>query len=274
MARVSDGLGVGGMSYRFCEVDSSDGVLLVRINRPERRNALNRSASFELHEVFEEFERAPEHRVAIITGAGDKAFCAGADLKSTEERTSFEDAVPASGFGGLTDRFDRTKPVIAAVNGFAMGGGFEIALACDLIVAADSASFGLPEPRRGLVAGSGGIQRLIREIGPKRANAILLTGRHVSATEAEELGFVNEVVPGDHLLETARRYAREMLECSPTALRAVMATAHSLDGRTVEESMEGMWQLPAVQAVFASPDATEGPRAFAERRAPRWSAPS
>ena len=143
------------MSYRFCEVDSSDGVLVVTINRPERRNALNRSASFELHEVFEEFERAPENRVAIITGAGDKAFCAGADLKSTEERTSLEDAVPASGFGGLTDRFDRTKPVIAAVNGFAMGGGFEIALACDLVIAADSASFGLPEPRRGL----GGRQR-------------------------------------------------------------------------------------------------------------------
>jgi len=265
---------VAGMSYRFCEVDSSDGVLVVTINRPERRNALNRSASFELHEVFEEFERGPEHRVAIITGAGDKAFCAGADLKSTEERTSLEDAVPASGFGGLTDRFDRAKPVIAAVNGFAMGGGFEIALACDLVIAADGASFGLPEPRRGLVAGSGGIQRLIREIGPKRANAILLTGRPVSATEAEELGFVNEVVPGEHLLETARRYAREMLECSPTALRAVMATARSLEGRTVQESMKGMWQVPAVQAVFVSPDATEGPRAFAERRAPRWSAPS
>ncbi len=274
MTEVADDSVVDGMSYRSCEIDSSGGVLVVTINRPERRNALNRSASFELHEVFDEFERVHEHRVAIITGTGDRAFCAGADLTSTEERTAFEDAVPASGFGGLTARFDRTKPVIAAVNGFAVGGGFEIALACDLIVAADDAFFGLPEPRRGLVAGSGGIQRLIREIGPKRANAIMLTGRHMSALEAAQLGFVNEVVPRDHLLETARRYAREMLECSPTALRAVMATARSLEGRTVQESLEGMWQLPAVQAVFASPDATEGPRAFAERRAPRWSAPS
>jgi enoyl-CoA hydratase/carnithine racemase len=262
---MSDAVG-----YQFCEVEASGGILTVTINRPERRNALNRAASFELHSVFEEFERLPEHRVAIITGAGDKAFCAGADLKSTEH-TSFEDAVPASGFGGLAARFGRSKPVIAAVNGFAMGGGFEIALACDLIIATDDASFGLPEPRRGLVAGSGGIQRLIREIGPKRANAVVLTGRPVPALEALQLGFVNEVVPRDLLLETARRYAGEMLECSPSALRAVMAISDSFDGGRVHDSMEDMLRLPAVEAAYASSDAREGPRAFAERRAPEWS---
>ena len=146
------------MTYQLCSIDSEDQVLTVTINRPERRNALNRAASFELHEVFEDFERNSVLRVAIITGAGDLAFCAGADLKS-REKTSIGDAVPASGFGGIVGRFNRTKPVIAAVNGFAMGGGFEIALACDLIVAADTATFALPEPRRGLVAGSGGTQR-------------------------------------------------------------------------------------------------------------------
>jgi enoyl-CoA hydratase/carnithine racemase len=259
------------MAYQFFEVNAHDRILTVTINRPERRNALNRSASFELHEIFDDFEGNAQQGVAIITGAGDTAFCAGADLKS-EEHTSIEEAVPSSGFGGLVARFDRAKPVIAAVNGFALGGGFEIALACDLIIASETATFGLPEPRVGLVAGSGGIQRLLREVGPKRASALLLTGRRVAALEGIQLGFVNEVVPQAELLATARRYARDILECSPTALRAVKAVANSLDGLAVKESMERMWQLPEVQAVFTSTDSKEGPRAFAERRPPRWSA--
>jgi enoyl-CoA hydratase/carnithine racemase len=258
------------VGYTFCQVEAQDRVLTVTINRPERRNALNRAASFELHDVFNEFEREPALRVAILTGAGDQAFCAGADLKSGD-RTSIEDAVPESGFGGLVARFGRAKPVIAAVNGYAVGGGFEIALACDLIIAAENASFGLPEPRVGLVAGSGGIQRLVREIGPKRANSIILTARRVPASEALRLGFVNEVVPPARLLDTARHYAREILACSPTALRAAKAVADSFEGGTIRASMLKMWELPEVNAVFASPDAKEGPRAFAERRPPNWS---
>jgi len=256
--------------HRFCAVESRGRVLTVTINRPERRNALNRETSFELDAIFDEFERDPEHRVAIVTGAGDAAFCAGADLKQTE-RTSIEDAVPASGFGGLVARFGRTKPVIAAVNGFAVGGGFELALACDIIVAADNASFGLTEPRVGLAALSGGIQRLIREVGVKRANAMVLTGRQASAAEAVQLGFVNEVVPRAALLETARRYAAEIVLCSPASIRATKEIADAFDGQTVRASMEGMWHLPAVKALFASVDSSEGPRAFAERRAPQWS---
>jgi enoyl-CoA hydratase/carnithine racemase len=261
---------VGQVTPQFCQVEGRDRVLTVTINRPERRNALNRAANFELHDIFDEFESDPRYRVAIITGTGDMSFCAGADLRS-EQRTTVEDAVPRSGFGGLVARFHRAKPVIAAVNGFALGGGFEIALACDVIVASDNASFGLPEPRVGLVAGSGGIQRLLREIGPKRANAIMLTGHRVPASEALRLGFVNEVVPQAELLEVARRYAEEMLACSPTALRAVKAVADAFEGGALAASMEGMWELPEVQAVFASPDAKEGPRAFAERRPPNWS---
>jgi len=255
---------------RFCEVNSRDRVLTVTINRPECRNALHRESSFELGAIFDEFEQDSEHRVAIVTGAGDVAFCAGADLKQAE-RTSREDAVPASGFGGLVARFGRTKPVIAAVNGFAMGGGFEIALACDIIVAAENATFGLTEPRVGLAALSGGIQRLIREIGPKRANSILLTGRKVSAAEAVQLGFVNEVVPPADLMKTARRYAQEILSCSPASIRATKGIADALDGQTVRASMESVWHLPTVKALFSSPDSSEGPRAFAERRAPHWS---
>jgi enoyl-CoA hydratase/carnithine racemase len=258
------------VTYQYCEVKTEDRVLTVTINRPERRNALNRAASFELHGIFDEFEQDPAYRVAIITGAGDQAFCAGADLRA-EERTSIEDAVPASGFGGLVARAGRAKPVIAAVNGFALGGGFEVALACDLIIAAEDASFGLPEPRVGLVAGSGGVQRILRELGPKRASSIILTGRRVPAAEALTLGFVNQVVPRSQLLDTARSYADEMLACSPTALRAVKAIAESFEGDTVGTSMAAMWELPEVKAVFASPDSKEGPRAFAERRPPRWS---
>jgi enoyl-CoA hydratase/carnithine racemase len=258
------------VGYQFCRVEADEGVLTVTIDRPERRNALSRSANFELHEIFDAFERSPGQRVAIITGAGDIAFCAGADLKS-DERSSIEDAVPSSGFGGLVARFDRAKPIIAAVNGFALGGGFELALACDLVIASDTASFGLPEPRVGLVAGSGGIQRLIVEIGPKRASELFLTGRRVSASDGLRFGFVNEAVLQADLLDTARRYARDISSCSPTAIRAVMAVASSVHGAMLKESMENTWRLPEVQAVFESPDSKEGPLAFAERRPPRWS---
>lgn len=254
---------------RSCDVASRDRVLTVTINRPGRRNALDRDASFELAAIFDAFERDRELRVAILTGAGDVAFCAGADLKQPAG-TSVEDAVPSSGFGGLVARFGRTKPVVAAVNGVAVGGGFELALACDIVVAAENASFGLTEPRVGLAALSGGIQRLIREIGPKRAHAMLLTGRPVSAAEALRLGFVNDLVPEGELLDAARGYAEEILRCSPASIRATKQIADALDGQTVRESMESMWQLPAVKALFASPDSTEGPLAFAERRAPRW----
>lgn len=269
------------MSYEFCQVDVRAHVLTVTINRPERRNALHREASFELHEVFDDFEQDPGLRVAVLTGAGDKAFCAGADLRAGREgeqedrrsgdRRSIADATPPTGFGGLAGRFDRDKPVIAAVNGFALGGGFEIALACDLIIAADHAMFGLTEPRVGLLAGAGGIQRLIREVGPKRANGIILTGRRVPADEALRMGFVNEVVPADELLPAANRYAEEVLQCSPTALRAAKAVADASEGQTVRAAMESMWDLAKVQAVMRSPDSTEGPRAFAERRRPEWS---
>ena len=207
--------------YSKVEIDGRS--MIVTINRPEVYNACHPMANEELVAAFDEFHANPELWVAIITGAGDKAFCAGNDLKYHAElqaKTGKRPVHPAKGFGGLTNRYDLDKPVIAAVNGFAMGGGFEIALACDIIVASDSATFALPEPRVGLAAGAGGMQRLSRMIPLKKAMGMMLTGRRVSAKEGYELGFVTEVVPHAELMTAARRWASSILECSPMSVRA------------------------------------------------------
>jgi enoyl-CoA hydratase/carnithine racemase len=256
---------------KFCRVELDGRIMTVTIDRAEVRNALNQDASYELAEVFDAFEAEPDLWLAIVTGAGEKAFCAGADLKGGTDRS--RPPVPPSGFGGLVARHDRLKPVIAAVNGQAMGGGFELALACDLIIAADSASFGLTEPRVGLAALGGGIQRLIREIGSKRAMGLLLTARKITAARACELGLVNEVVPPGELLTAARRWAEEVLLSSPSSVIATKAVANALDGRSVADSMNEMFDLPEVRGLLTGPDAREGPQAFAERRAPVWSNP-
>ena len=181
------------MDLKFSKVTRKGPVTTVTLSRPEVYNALHTDAHFELNKVFDDFAADPEQWVAIVTGAGDKAFCAGNDLKW--QAAGGKRGWDKGGFAGLTSRFDCDKPIIAAVNGVAMGGGFEIALACDLIIASDNATFALPEPRVGLAALAGGLQRLPRQIGLKRAMGMILTARHVSAKEGLELGFVNEVVP-------------------------------------------------------------------------------
>jgi enoyl-CoA hydratase/carnithine racemase len=260
------------VSHQYCKVEAKNHILVVTISRPDQRNALHPPANHELGEVFDTFENSPEYWVGIVTGEGEKAFCAGMDLKHTDSMAAGS-FVPPSGFGGLTSRFERKKPLIAAVNGFASGGGFELALACDVIIASQTAKFGLTEPRVGLAALGGGIQRLIREIGPKRANGLLLTARQVSAAEGLRLGFVNEVVPQGELLTAALRWAEEILQCSPNSIHATKAVGNALDGQSVQAAMQSMLDLPAVKGLFSSPDAKEGPRAFAERRAPRWHDP-
>ncbi|XVQ15628.1 enoyl-CoA hydratase-related protein [Spirillospora sp. CA-255316] len=254
---------------RFCDVTEDGQVLTVTIDRQERRNALDAEANHELGEVFDEFESDPRYRVAIVTGAGDKAFSAGADLRQAAWDSM--PPVPASGFAGMTTRFGRAKPVIAAVNGTAVGGGFELALACDLVVAAEHATFGLTEPRVGLAALGGGVPRILRELGPKRAHGLLLTARKITAAEALDFGLVNEVVPHAELLAAARRWAADIVACSPASIRATKAMADAADGQSVQPSIAEMFALPAVKALFSGPDAAEGPRAFAEKRAPRWS---
>jgi len=260
------------MQAEFSTISIDGHIMTVTLNRPERRNALHADANHELGAVFDMFDSDPSLRVAIVTGAGDKAFCAGADLVSAMAKD--KPPVPESGFAGLVSRFNRRKPIIAAVNGMAMGGGFETALACDIIVAAEHASFGLTEPRVGLAALGGGIQRIVEELGPKRAHMLLLTARRISAPEAAEMGIVAEVVPAADLLPAARRWAEEILECSPASIAATKAVVQSVDGHGVEHSMRHMFDLPEVRGLLTGPDAREGPRAFAEKRKPNWAHPS
>lgn len=255
------------MAYEHCTATREGHLLIVTINRPERMNALHPPSNFELAKVFDDFAADPELWVAIITGAGERAFSAGNDLRWQAEGNKIE--VPPSGFAGLTARYDLNKPVIAAVNGVAMGGGFEIALACDLIVASDNAIFALPEPRVGLAALAGGLHRLPRQIGTKQAMGMILTGRQVKAAEGKELGFVNEVVPAADLMTAAKRWAGLIMECSPMSIRASKESVYKgLDEANLEKAVTGKY--PSVAALFRSEDLIEGPRAFAEKRKPNW----
>jgi len=257
-------------TLEFCTAETDGRILTVTINRPERMNALHWMANEELATVFDDFQADPELWVAIITGAGDRAFSAGNDLKYQAQEAGGEmKAGPATGFAGLTARYDCDKPVIAAVNGVAMGGGFEIALACDLIIASTNATFALPEPKVGLAALAGGLHRLPRQIGLKRAMGMMLTGRRVGAEEGERLGFVNEVVAPEELMAAARRWADQIVECAPLSVRATKQAAMSgLEFGLIEDAMAKRY--PAIATLFKSEDFVEGPLAFAEKRAPQW----
>jgi len=252
----------------FCTVEREEHLCIVTLNRPEVMNSLHPPANFELEKVFDDFQADPDLWVAILTGAGDRAFSAGNDLKYTAQHGGRLEINP-KGFAGLTARYDCWKPVIAAVNGVAMGGGFEIALACDLIVAAENAIFALPEPRVGLAALAGGLHRLPRAIPLKQAMGMLLTGRRVSAEEGQRLGFVNEVVPKGEALAGARRWAEQILECAPLSVRASKQASYlGLDTASVEEASRASYDQ--VVAMVKSEDFKEGPRAFAEKRDPQW----
>ena len=232
-------------------------------------NALHRPASLELEQVFDDFFNDSELWVAIITGAGEKAFCAGNDLKY--QAAGNDTTLPPSGFGGLTGRFQTIKPVIAAVNGICMGGGFEIALACDLIVAAENAVFALPEPRVGLAAGAGGLLRLPRQIPLKQAMGMVLTSRRVGAQEGLSLGFVNEVAPLGSALNQALKLADVILEGSPMSIRASKQTVmQGLEADSLESAYKTQKSFSAVKALYESEDRVEGPRAFSEKRPPTW----
>lgn len=257
----------------FCTVDVEDHLMIVTLNRPEVYNACHPPMSQELSGVFDEFDANPDLWVAIVTGAGDKAFCAGNDLKYHAEMRAKTGGRPnhgVGGFGGITRKFDMVKPVIAAVNGVAMGGGFEIALSCDLIIASDKARFALPEPRVGLTAGATGMQRLSRSIPLKQAMGMMLTGRHVPAQEGYELGFVTAVVEHDKLMDEAKRWAGLILECSPMSIRATkQVVMRSLDVPALEVAVKNE-RYPAQIALMNSEDTIEGPKAFAEKRKPNW----
>jgi enoyl-CoA hydratase/carnithine racemase len=251
----------------FCRIERDGHLTIVTIDRPAVMNAIHPPACAELAEAFDAFERDPEQWVAIVTGEGDKAFSAGNDLKYQAQGGELR--WPASGFGGLTNRFEMEKPVIAAVNGLALGGGCEIVLACDLAVASENASFGLPEPRVGLLALGGGLHRIPRQIPTKHAMGMLLTGRRVPAAEALAMGLVNEVVPEGEALAGARRWAEMILECAPLSVRASKRVAlETLGHATLAEAVAARYD--SVRTVLKSEDFVEGPIAFAQKRKPAW----
>ncbi len=224
------------MSYQFCTVQDEARLRIVTLNRPEVLNALHADANDELASVWDEFAAREDLWVGIITGAGERGFCAGNDLKVQAGGKRRPNG--PRGFAGICNRFDLAKPLIAAVNGVAMGGGFETALACDIVIAAENAIFALPEPRVGLIAGAGGVHRLPRSIPIKQAMGMILTGRRVPAREGFELGFVTEVVPQGQALEAAKRWAAMILECSPKAVRASkQASYRGMDEPTLEQAI-------------------------------------
>lgn len=253
---------------RHIAVERSGGVTSVELARPEVLNALNPDMHDELEAAFDAFAGDPEQHVCVIRGRG-RAFCAGSDLKAAaagEQRP-----YPAHGYAGLIARFDCPKPFIASVGGLAMGGGFEIALACDIIIAGESASFALPEPLVGAVALGGGIHRLARAIGVKRAMGMILASRRVDACEGERLGFVTETVPDAELDAATARWCAHILRGSPMAVRASKEAAlRGLDEASLAEALANQSAYPAFAAWRDSDDAREGPRAFAEKRPPLW----
>ncbi len=256
------------MAFEFITYEKRDRIAFITINRPEVRNALHPPANQELSDAFDDFAADADSWVAIISGAGDKAFSAGNDLKYSAEHGMGAVKMGNGGFGGITARFDLFKPVIAAVNGLALGGGFEIAMACDIIIAADSARFGLPEPRVGLAALAGGMQRLPQYVPPKIAMGLMLTGKQIAADEAHRLGIVNEVVPLQELPAAAERWANDVLACSPTSVRATKQVALQSQGLPLQEAMNKSY--PLVGALFGSEDMMEGVMAFAQKRKPEW----
>ena len=243
--------------------EAKGGVLIVTINRPEAKNAMNKAAAEAISAAMDRLEAEDDLRVAILTGAGG-TFCSGMDLKGFLRGES--PSVPGRGFGGLS-QWTPKKPVIAAVDGYALAGGMELALSCDLIVANVNSKFGIPEAKRGLAAAAGGLIKLPRQIPPRIAMELALTGDFIDAKRAYELGFINRIVEGpaiDGALELAARIA----ENGPLALIASKAIVRDSHEWTEAE----MWDKQAayIAPVFTSSDAREGAAAFAEKRKPNW----
>ena len=250
---------------KFLQVEREGRLLIVTLQRPEVLNSLNAPSCHELSAVWDEFQADPELWVAIVTGAGDKAFCAGHDLTD-----GFDEPMPATGWAGMSNRTDITKPIIAAVNGLAFGGGFEIALACDIVIADERAKFAMSEPRVGFVAGGGGAERLCLRIPAAIAMGLLLTGRRIGADEAHRWGLVTEVVPAGTALAAARRWADEILTCSPLAVRYTKELAMAaLETREMRDELAPK-RREIGRALRELEDTREGVNAFIEKRKPVW----
>ena len=232
-------------------------------------NAINPQMHAELQVAFDAFAADNNQYLCIIRGAGDRAFCAGSDLKSIA--TGDTAPYPKSGYAGLIERFDLNKPIIAAVDGFALGGGFEIALACDIIIATERASFGLPEPLVGAVALGGGLHRLARQIGLKQAMGMVLSADRVSAEDALKMGLVNQVTSLDNFEATITDWCDRILRCAPLSIAASKeAIMRGLDEPSLADAMHSQDDYPAFHRWKRAEDTLEGPKAFAEKRQPKW----
>ncbi|MBW2313445.1 MAG: enoyl-CoA hydratase/isomerase family protein [Deltaproteobacteria bacterium] len=260
------------MTIRF---EQEGPVAILTIDRPKVHNALDFETSDALVDAWMRFRDDDALRVAVLTGAGERAFCAGADLRNVGEfyktltsaqRLRRSEQVP--GLGGITKNLAIDKPTLAAVNGHCLAGGLELALACDLRIASENATFGLPEVTRGMLPGAGGTQRLPRLVGPERALDLILTGRRIDAPEAERIGLVTRVVPQAELRDAALAVARAIAENGPLAVRAAKAAVWRGLDLPLEEGLR-LEQLIA-EPIRQSEDAREGPRAFLEKRKPEF----
>jgi len=258
------------MSYEFIDVSKEGGVTTITMNRSDKLNALHKPMQLELTAAFDDFAADDTQHVGVLTGSGERAFCAGSDIVSalaSEHIDGSDDYY----YGGICGRFDLHKPVIAAVNGLAMGGGFEVAISCDLIIAEEHATFGLSEARVGALPWGSGLHCLPRQIGLKAAMGILLTGRRFSAQEALSMGVINEVAAKGTLQDVVKRWCDEILACSPFAVRATKEVVmRSLNNASFYQDMENYKHSAIYQAWLNAEDTREGMSAFAEKRKPRW----
>jgi len=262
------------MAFEHIAVEKKEHITIVTMNRPEVRNAISPKTSAEMSEAFNAFDEDNEAWICIVTGAGEKAFSAGNDLKAQAGGGGGGGGRPSGptkgGFGGITSRFDCFKPFIAAVNGLALGGGFEIALSCDIIIAVEEAVFGLPEPRVGLMAGAGGVHKLPRQIPYHAAMDMILTSKQITAQQALQYGIVSQVVKREELMNTAMNVAAEIMKGAPLSIRASKESAVKGIRLPLDEAMAQRYD--GVIKMYGSEDMREGPLAFVQKRQPNWKA--
>lgn len=257
------------MTHSAVSVTRKGRVTTITLSRPEALNAITPAMHDALQAAFDAFAEDTEQFVCVVTGEGDRAFSAGSDLKAGSREAEY--IYPRSGYAGIVERFDLDKPMIAAVNGLAFGGGFELALACDIIVAAEHARFALPEPKLGANAWAGGIQRLVRQMGWRPAMGYLLTGEAITAPRALQYGLINEVVPYEELQNATARWCERLLICAPLAVRATKEAAlRGLDEPSLADAIRNQKYYPGHRRWWDSQDVREGVRAFGEKRRPEW----
>ena len=258
------------MAFKYIRVNENKHIYTIELARPEVLNAINQQMHDELQQAFDHFAENDDLYLAVVRGAGDRAFSAGSDLKAIA-KAGKPNTYPRSGYAGLIERFDLTKPIIAAVDGVAVGGGFEIALACDILIASTRSRFGLPEPKIGAIALGGGVHRLARQIGLKKAMGLILSADIIDAAEGDRLGFITELVAPQQMEACIGKWCEKILACAPLAIRASKETVmRGLDEPSLQAAMKAQQTYPSFKQFYTSEDRHEGALAFAEKRAPNW----